>query len=85
MVIGLKKCSTQCNTVAGRKTAYKCAHQFYAEFQKRNPSLLCMDLLGVDLGTVEGQSAAESQGLFRTKCPVFVKDAAEILEKVLNE
>jgi C_GCAxxG_C_C family probable redox protein len=81
MVIGLKYCSPQCDTIAGRKTAYECARRFYSEFLKHNPSLFCKDLLGVDLGTPAGQSSAESQGLFRTRCPGFVKDAAEILEK----
>jgi C_GCAxxG_C_C family probable redox protein len=82
MVIGLKSCSPECDTMAGRKAAYECTRRFHAEFLKRNPSLLCKDLLGVDLGTAEGMSAAESQGLFRTKCPCLVKDAAEILEKL---
>ena len=85
MAIGLKYCSPQCDKIAGRKAAYDCVRRFYSEFLKRNPSLLCKDLLGVDIGTAEGMSAAESQGLFRTKCPVFVKDAAEILEKLFKE
>jgi C_GCAxxG_C_C family probable redox protein len=85
MVIGLKCCSPECDKIAERKAAYECTRRFYSEFLKRNPSLLCKDLLGVDLGTPEGMSAAESQGLFRTKCPCLVKDAAEILEKFFKE
>lgn len=85
MVIGLKGCASPCDKIAGRKAAYKLTEQFHAAFLTRHPSLLCRDLLGADLGTEEGRKLAESQGVFQTKCPIFVRSAAEILEEMFKE
>jgi C_GCAxxG_C_C family probable redox protein len=85
MVIGLKCCSAGCNKIEGRKRAYSGITEFYARFLEIHKSLLCKDLLGVDLSMPEGMAAAESKGLFRTLCPVFVKDAGEVLEKLLDK
>jgi hypothetical protein len=52
-------------------------------FGDRNGSLLCRELLGVDVGTQEGIAAVREQDLFRTVCPKFVRDAGEILEGLL--
>jgi hypothetical protein len=39
--------------------------------------------LGYDISIPEQHDIAEEQGFFKTKCPVFVRDAAEILEEIL--
>jgi hypothetical protein len=52
-------------------------------FRVRNGSLLCRDILGVDVSTPEGIADVRKRDLFRTICPKFVQDAAEILEEIL--
>jgi hypothetical protein len=51
-------------------------------FRERNGTLLCRELLGVDVGTPEGMREVRERDLFRTVCPKFVRDASEILEQI---
>jgi hypothetical protein len=44
---------------------------------------VCRELLGIDIGTPAGREVAMRSGLFRTRCPVFVRDAAEMVEQLL--
>jgi C_GCAxxG_C_C family probable redox protein len=48
-------------------------------FEEKHGSIICKDLLGADVGTQEGRDKAVKDGLFRTLCPAFVRDAAQIL------
>ena len=75
MVLGLKY------GVDGVKPYDKTA-EFAEKFCKRNDSIQCTDLMGVDLQTVEGMEEARSKGLFQSVCAEMVKDAAEILEEM---
>jgi len=48
-------------------------------FEKKHGTIICKDLLGADVGTQEGRDKAVKDNLFRTLCPAFVRDAAQIL------
>jgi hypothetical protein len=39
--------------------------------------------LGVDIGTPEGLQAALRSGLFKTRCPELVRDAAAIASQLV--
>ena len=56
---------------------------FNKEFTARNGRLGCSQLLGVDMSTKAGMKEADRKGLFKTRCPGYVKSAGEILEKML--
>jgi len=43
----------------------------------------CTDLPGYDLSNPEEYERARLSGLFHTKCPELVRDAAAILERIL--
>jgi C_GCAxxG_C_C family probable redox protein len=49
-------------------------------FEARHGTILCKDLLGVDVGTSEGREKAVKENLYQTLCPNFVKTAGEILK-----
>lgn len=83
MVIGLKHAKTRKDDDDGRELSYALAQEFMDRFRERNNALLCRDLLGVDVSTPEGMKAVRERDLFRTVCPRFVKDAAELLEEML--
>ena len=51
-------------------------------FEQKHGTIICKDLIGADLGTQEGKNKAIKDNLFRTLCPVFVRDAAQILSDV---
>ena len=84
MTLGLKYSPDSCTTLEERKPVYKLAEEFYSQFLKRHKSLICQELLGVNPCTPEGNAEAVSKNLHGTLCPVFVKDAVEILEEMLS-
>lgn len=57
--------------------------EFIRKFEERNGSVNCTELLGHNLVNQEEYEKAREEGLFRTKCPGYVRDAADILEKIL--
>jgi C_GCAxxG_C_C family probable redox protein len=62
-----------------RFKAYDFVKRFKKRFEARHGTLMCRDLLGVDVGTSEGHEKAVKEKLYRTLCPDFVKTAAEVL------
>lgn len=84
MVFGLAFCDdSNSRTMEGRKPAYGAVVSFAEQFKRRHGSLLCEDLLGCDVSTPEGATAAAEKGLFRTKCVEIVRDAAGLVESML--
>jgi len=55
--------------------------KFNEEFEKIHGSIVCKNLTGFDISTPEGSQAAKDEGVFETKCPLFLKTSCEILEK----
>lgn len=83
MVIGLKygKC-VEGDDAATHKTR-ALVRQFLQDFTEKNGSINCTDLLGYNLSIPEEYTRARDKELFVTKCPMMVRDAADILEKNL--
>jgi C_GCAxxG_C_C family probable redox protein len=78
MILGFKaqEASSEKET---RYRVYDLVKEFVRLFEETHGTIICKDLLGVDLGTPEGRDKAIKDNLFRTLCPVFVRDAAQIL------
>ena len=83
MVLGLKYGRTRAEDNAAKEKTYQLVQEFAKRFKARNGTLVCRELLGVDMGTPEGIKAMIEKNLHATACPKFVKDAAEILEEIL--
>ncbi|MFZ5643636.1 MAG: C-GCAxxG-C-C family (seleno)protein [Bacillota bacterium] len=85
MVIGLKhgNMSNWKTEDRQKEKAYEITNQFFRLFKDRHGSVFCRDLLGCDISTPEGRQKANDHQLFVTACPRFVRDAAEILEKII--
>jgi C_GCAxxG_C_C family probable redox protein len=81
MVLGLRYGPTVADKVA-KELTYEQAREFIARFEARQGATTCADLLGVNIGTPEGQAAAREANLFRTTCPGLVTSAAAILEEM---
>lgn len=67
-----------------RFKAYDLAKEFVQRFEALHGTIVCRELLGVDLGTTEGREKAVKDNLFRTLCPVVVRDAAQILSEMIR-
>ena len=83
MVIGLKYGKTEADDDAATEKTRALVRQFLHEFMVKNGSVNCTDLLGLNLSNPEEFAQARDNKLFTTKCPELVRDAAEILGKIL--
>jgi C_GCAxxG_C_C family probable redox protein len=83
LVIGLKHGRTRAEDAAARDKTYALVQEFIARFTRRHGAVKCKDLLGVDLGTPEGQKKIDELKLHQTKCEDLVRDAAALLEEML--
>ena len=81
MVLGLKYGATVPDPVARERT-YALTREFVARFEARHGATACADLLGVNIGTPEGQTAARAANLFKATCPGLVATAAAIIEEM---
>ena len=84
MVLGMKFGSTTAGDLKARENAYAVVREFIHRFKGRNVSTLCRELLDCDISTPEGMKRAKEEGLIKQACPKFVKDAAEILDQLLE-
>lgn len=82
MVIGLRHAKVSKAGFLSRDRTERETLAFIDRFKERNGSVSCKELLGCDLGTAEGRAHARRDRSFKTRCPKFVRDAAEILEQM---
>ena len=83
MIIGFKYGQVKANDKDAKEKTYKIAQEFVSEFKKRNKHILCKELLGCDISTPEGNKSITEKNLHDTLCSKFIKDAIEIVEKIL--
>jgi len=85
MAIGLYSGGTDPGEEEVKERTYALAQDFLHRFTMRNGSIVCSCLLGHDMGTPEGRDRAGEESLFSTRCPAIVRDAAEILQQMLED
>jgi C_GCAxxG_C_C family probable redox protein len=83
LVIGMKYGRTRPEDMAAKEKTYELTKKFITEFQRRNKSLRCTDLLGYNLSNARELGLATEKGVFKATCPLLVRSAAEILEEIL--
>jgi len=83
MVIGLKYGSVESGNTESKNHTYELVYEAAKRFRARNGCIHCNELLGIDIHNPEDRARAVEQNLFSSKCPDFVRDAAEILEELL--
>jgi len=78
MAIGIKYGTNE--PPMGKETrAYELGETFYRRFEKQNGSVMCRELIGLDLSDTEQRKKAREEHVFEKKCTAFVKSAVEIL------
>ena len=83
MVIGLRRGKTQAQDDETKETCYNLVNEFVEQFEARNGSITCKELLGYDVSIPGERTLAQERGLFGTLCPRLVQDAAEIIEQII--
>jgi len=54
--------------------------EFLEEFRKANGSILCRDLLGIDIRRADDHNTPEAKEAHKEKCPPLVASAVRLLE-----
>jgi len=83
MTIGLKYGRTADNQKENKNRTKQLAQEFIRQFKSRNDSVVCSELLGHDISTPDGAETVARLELTKTRCPDFVRDAAQILEQLI--
>lgn len=85
LVLGLKYGHINSADTEGKLRAYAIADEFTKRFSQVNGSIVCRELLGLDLTKPEDMAVISEKKLFRDFCPLMVKSAVEVLEGVLAD
>jgi len=85
LIIGLRFGNTDPDDSASIERTYRAVEEFVAEFKGRNDKIRCNEILGIDVSTKNGKKTAENQRLLTDVCSNLVRDAAEILETILDD
>jgi len=80
MVIGMKYGHSTSDPEEKANTKSKIL-QFNEKFKNAHGSLICRELTGYNISLPEEALAANEEGVFQTRCPVFIKTACNILEE----
>lgn len=81
MLIGLKYGQSSPDDKQAKEKTYELVRIFADRFEQRNKTTNCEELLGVHHLTGDKTIAAER---VRTICPKMIRDAAEIIEELLE-
>jgi hypothetical protein len=84
MTLGLKHGKTKASDDEAKERTYRLVIEFVDKFKARYGSIGCRELLNCDMSTPEGLQEFKDRNLIETHCARFVKDAAEMLEEILN-
>ena len=83
MTIGLINGSSKGDQNQQKEKVNDLIKRFDNEFIKYNGSVLCKDLLKADISKQEELDKLRKENAFRKICPMYIKDAVEILQKLL--
>ena len=81
MVIGLKYGNENKEDQESKQICYQKTKEFIKLFREAQGSIVCKELLGVDISTEEGNKLAGEKGLYQTTCVDMILKAVEILEQ----
>ena len=83
MAIGMKYGSSAENDEAGKYPAYKKEMEFIKRFKEKHGTVLCRELLKMDVSRPEGMQEVVKKGLHKTVCANAIVIAVEIAEELI--
>lgn len=84
MLIGLKYGKYLPEDNAAKEKSFQLAKEFTDRFNEIHGSIACCDLLKSDLSTPEGLQYIKENSLWDKLCPIFIRDAAILVEELLE-
>jgi len=82
LVVGLKHGHHIAEDKESKVNCYTKTEEFLNEFRKTHNTIICRDIIGVDISTEDGMKQAQDGNLFRTICDNVVRSAVTILEEL---
>lgn len=67
-----------------KKIVYDEVREFLKDFRKINGSTKCLELIGVDFSTEEGNNKAREENLYELKCEKYIADVCRMLEEIIS-
>ena len=84
MVIGLRYGRTKAEDLAAKDRTYAAVRTFLSQFAERHGGeTSCSGLVGFNLSDPAQFAAAKERNIVLERCPGFVRDAVELVEKLL--
>ncbi|MEF9952753.1 C-GCAxxG-C-C family protein [Clostridium sp.] len=80
LVVGLKHGHNEADDKASKEDCYAKTQDFLKEFEKLKGSIVCREILGHDVSTIEGRNAALP--LFDSVCKNLIGETADLLSKL---
>lgn len=85
MVLGLKYGQSEVGDIDSKLKSDDVCTRFLEEFEAKNGSYICNELLGCDIRIKEGVEHALENNLFTEFCPKMVESATLIAEELIKE
>jgi C_GCAxxG_C_C family probable redox protein len=85
MVLGVKYGMKSPEDQETKEKGYELANILIERFKEKNGAVTCKELLGYDPEDPDGQKMIGEEQLKVKRCPIFIKDAVEILEDYLQQ
>lgn len=84
MAIGIKYGTSKPydESIVESKRAIRLSEIFYRKFEEQNGSVICRELISLDLSKAEQLKKALKEQVFEKKCPLLVKSAVEIIVSI---
>ncbi len=83
MALGLKYFQTN-DVQKSKMEVYKIVNEFKKRFTRQHKSIICRELLGVNIGTPEGAAKFAADDLHHKVCCGVVRDAIQIAEEMME-
>ena len=84
MIIGMAFRNSDPEDIENKELVYEIGRRFLDQFTGIHRTVMCRDLIGIDMNDEQDMQRARETGIFEEKCPNFVKTAAELLENILE-
>jgi C_GCAxxG_C_C family probable redox protein len=87
MVIGLKYCKLNADGskyAPATELTYALVKELLLQFKQQNKSIICKELIGLDLGIPENLEYAR-KNIFSTQCSGYIQNVIEILGEILSQ
>ena len=84
MVLGVYNGQKYFDNKERKERTYALVQEFSRRFKEKHGSTDCIDLLGCDLNTAEGQQAVRDKDLHRVVCDTCIVNAVNIVNELLR-